>query len=101
MFELSLRVLMAHTKATHSQADMDTYISDEAQEFTKAGRDQTACCHGQHILGLPATNVLAPCFRHKNKVLSVVCGRDAFLQHLIVRRRKLDDGGSEVERQMA
>ncbi|KAK1679425.1 hypothetical protein QYE76_040273 [Lolium multiflorum] len=99
LFELSLSVLMepiANTKATRSEADADTDMSVEAQEFRKVMDDINP-----HV-GLANLWEYLPVMRWldvsgiKNKLRAAVTRRDAFLQRLIdAERRKLDDGGSE------
>jgi hypothetical protein len=99
LFELSLSVLMetiANTKAARSEADADTDMSVDAQEFRKVMDDINP-----HV-GLANLWEYLPVMRWldvsgiKNKLRAAVTRRDAFLQRLIdAERRKLDDCGSE------
>ncbi|KAI4985000.1 hypothetical protein ZWY2020_017630 [Hordeum vulgare] len=102
LFELSLSVLMetiAQTKGTRSEADADTDMSVEAQEFKKVVDEIIP------YLGAANTWDYLPVMRWfdvfgvRNKILAAVSRRDAFLHRLIdAERRRLDGGGAEADK---
>jgi hypothetical protein len=102
LFELSLSVLMetiAQTKGTRSEADADTDMSVEAQEFKKVVDELIP------HLGAANTWDYLPVLRWfdvfgvRNKILDAVSRRDAFLRRLIdAERQRLTDGGSDGDK---
>ena len=102
LFELSLSVLMetiAQTKGTRSEADADTDMSVEAQEF-KNVTDKIIPHLGAANMWdyLPVMRWL-DVFGVRNKLLTAVGWRDAFLRRLIeAERLRLADGGSDGDK---
>uniref|UniRef100_A0ACD5XCC0 Uncharacterized protein n=1 Tax=Avena sativa TaxID=4498 RepID=A0ACD5XCC0_AVESA len=102
LFELSLSVLMetiAQTKGTRSEADADTDMSVEAQEFKKVVDRIIPHLGAANMWDyLPVMRWL-DVFGVRNKILKAVGWRDAFLRRLIENeRQRLADGGSDGDK---
>uniref|UniRef100_R7WG34 Isoflavone 2'-hydroxylase n=1 Tax=Aegilops tauschii TaxID=37682 RepID=R7WG34_AEGTA len=90
---------IAQTKGTRSEADADTDMSVEAQQFKKVVDELIP------YLGAANTWDYLPVLRWfdvfgvRNKILAAVSRRDAFLHRLIDNeRRRLDHAGTEGDK---
>ncbi|CAN6322523.1 unnamed protein product [Urochloa humidicola] len=97
LFEVSLSALMetiARTKTSRTEADADTDMSPEAQEFMKAIDVFIPLLSAANTWDyLPVLRWL-DVFGVRKKIMAAVGARDAFLQRLIdTERRRMDDGG--------
>jgi hypothetical protein len=102
LFELSLSVLMetiAQTKGTRSEADADTDMSVEAQEYKKVADEINPHLGAANMWdNLPVMRWF-DVFGVRNKILDAVSRRDPFLRRLIdAERRRLADGGSDGDK---
>uniref|UniRef100_A0ACD5WDS3 Uncharacterized protein n=1 Tax=Avena sativa TaxID=4498 RepID=A0ACD5WDS3_AVESA len=102
LFQLSLSVLMetiAHTKGTRSEADADTDMSVEAQEFKKVIDRIVPHLGAANMWDYLPVMQWFDVFGIRNKILDAVSRRDAFLRQLIAAvRRRLADGGSDGDK---
>nr|BAD27507.1 P450 [Lolium rigidum] len=102
LFELSLSVLMetiAQTKATRSEADADTDMSVEAQEFKEVVDKLIPHLGAANMWDYLPVMRWFDVFGVRNKILHAVSRRDAFLRRLIdAERRRLADGGSDGDK---
>uniref|UniRef100_A0ACD5WBE6 Uncharacterized protein n=1 Tax=Avena sativa TaxID=4498 RepID=A0ACD5WBE6_AVESA len=102
LFEVSLSVLMetiANTKGTRPVEDADTDMSMEAQEFKKVVDEITPYIGAANMWDFLPVMRWFDVFRVRNKILSSVSRRDAFLRRLIdAERQRLDDGGGEGDK---
>ncbi|EMS63171.1 Isoflavone 2'-hydroxylase [Triticum urartu] len=102
LFELSLSVLMetiAQTKGTRSEADADTDMSVEAQEFKKVVDEIIPHIGAANLWDYLPVLRWFDVFGVRNKILAAVSRRDAFMLRLIdAERRRLDDGGAEGDK---
>ncbi|TVU44920.1 hypothetical protein EJB05_04383, partial [Eragrostis curvula] len=105
LFELSLSALMetvARTKTSRAEADADTDMSPETQEFKEALDEFIPLIGAANLWDYLPVLRWFDVFGVRNKILAAVRTRDAFLQRLIdaERRRLDDDGGGESEKSM-
>jgi hypothetical protein len=96
LFEVSLSVLMetiAQTKTSRTEADVDTDMSPEAREFKQIVDEIVPYLGTANMWDyLPALRWF-DVFGVRNKLMSLVRRRNAFLWRLIdAERRRLDDG---------
>jgi len=102
LFELSLSVLMetiAQTKGTRSEADADTDMSLEAQEFKQVVDEIIPLIGAANIWDYVPVMRWFDVFGVRNKILATVTRRDGFLRRLIdAERRRMDEGGDEGEK---
>ncbi|KAM3260414.1 hypothetical protein ACQJBY_051586 [Aegilops geniculata] len=102
LFELSLSVLMetiAQTKGTRSEADADTDMSVEAQEFKKVVDEIIPHIGAANLWDYLPVLRWFDVFGVRNKILAAVSRRDAFMLRLIdAERRRLDNGGAEGDK---
>nr|CAB3498118.1 unnamed protein product [Digitaria exilis] len=103
LFEVSLSALMetiARTKTSRAEADADTDMSPEAQEFKKAVDEFIPLASAGNISDLLPVLKWLDVFGARKKIMAGVRRRDAFLRRLIdaERRRSLDDGGGEDDK---
>ncbi|CAD6206740.1 unnamed protein product [Miscanthus lutarioriparius] len=101
LFELSLSVLMetiAQTKTSRTEANADTDMSPEAQEFKQIIDELVP------YMGTANRWDYLPVLRWfdvRNKILDAVSRRDAFFRRLIDgERRRLDDGNHSENKSM-
>ncbi|EMS59879.1 Isoflavone 2'-hydroxylase [Triticum urartu] len=102
LFELSLSVLMetiARTKGTRSEADGDTDMSLEAQEFKQVVDEIIPLIGAANVWDyLPVMRWL-DVSGVRSRILATVSRRDAFLHRLIdAERRRMEEGGDEGEK---
>ncbi|TVU44887.1 hypothetical protein EJB05_04350, partial [Eragrostis curvula] len=102
LFELSLSVLMetiAQTKTSRTEADADTDMSPEAREFKKIVDEIIPYLGSANLWDYLPVLRWFDVFGVRNKILSVVRRRDAFLRRLIdSERRRLEDGNVDSEK---
>ncbi|RCV40788.1 hypothetical protein SETIT_9G083600v2 [Setaria italica] len=104
LFEVSLSALMeviARTKTSRTEADADTDISPEAQEFMKALDVFIPLLSASNKWDYLPVLRWFDVFGVRSKILAAVTARDAFLRRLIdAERRRLDDDESEKNKSM-
>ncbi|TVU44861.1 hypothetical protein EJB05_04322, partial [Eragrostis curvula] len=102
LFELSLSVLMetiAQTKTSRTQANADTDMSPEANEFKQIVDELVPYLGAANRWDYLPVLRWFDVFGVRNKIRATVRRRDAFLQRLVdAERRRLDDG-SDTEKQ--
>ncbi|CAM0876353.1 unnamed protein product [Alopecurus aequalis] len=102
LFELSLSVLMetiAQTKGTRSEAEADTDMSVEAQEFKNVTDKLIPHLGAANMWDYLPVLRWFDVFGVRNKILTAVSWRDAFLRRLIdAERQRLADGGSDGDK---
>uniref|UniRef100_A0A453LVR1 Isoflavone 2'-hydroxylase n=1 Tax=Aegilops tauschii subsp. strangulata TaxID=200361 RepID=A0A453LVR1_AEGTS len=101
LFELSLSVLMetiAQTKGTLSEADADTDMSVEAQEFKKVVDEIIPHIGAANLWDYLPVLRWFDVFGVRNKILAAVSRRDAFMLRLIDAERRRVDGGAEGDK---
>nr|BAO73899.2 cytochrome P450 [Echinochloa phyllopogon] len=103
LFEVSLSALMetiARTKTSRAEADADTDMSPEAQEFKKAIDEFMPLVDAANKWDFLPVLAWLNLFGARKKIVAAVGRRDAFLRRLIdAKRRRLEDGdGSESEK---
>ncbi|KAL6894027.1 hypothetical protein ACP4OV_008125 [Aristida adscensionis] len=102
LFELSLSVLMetiAQTKTSRTEADADTDMSPEAQEFKQIVEGIMPQLGTANLWDYLPVLRWFDVFGVRKKILTAVSKRNVFLRRLIdAERRRLDDGGGESEK---
>jgi hypothetical protein len=90
---------IAQTKATRSEADADTDMSVEAQEFKEVVDKLIPHLGAANMWDYLPVMRWFDVFGVRNKILHAVSRRDAFLRRLIdAERRRLADGGSDGDK---
>ncbi|XP_062214519.1 cytochrome P450 81Q32-like [Phragmites australis] len=101
LFELSLSALMetiAQTKTSRAEADADTDMSPESQEFKKALDEFIPLIGAANVWDYLPVLRWFDVFGMRKKIVAAVSKRDAFLRRLIdAERRRLDVDGGEGE----
>ncbi|KAL6637902.1 hypothetical protein ACP70R_025474 [Stipagrostis hirtigluma subsp. patula] len=104
LFELSLSVLMetvAQTKTTRAEADADTDMSPEAQQFRQVAQEILPYLGATNLWDYLPVLRWFDVFGVRKKILAAVRRRDAFLLQLIdAARRRLDDGDESDKKSM-
>jgi hypothetical protein len=104
LFEVSISALMeviARTKTSRTEADADTDMSPEAQEFMKALDVFIPLLSASNKWDYLPVLRWFDVFGVRSKILAAVSARDAFLRRLIdAERRRLDDDESEKNKSM-
>ncbi|KAE8783945.1 putative cytochrome P450 [Hordeum vulgare] len=102
LFELSLSVLMetiARTKGTRSEADADTDMSVEAQEFKQVVDEIIPLIGAANLWDYLPVMRWFDVSGVRSRILATVSRRDAFLHRLIdAERRRMEEGGDEGEK---
>ncbi|KAL6894026.1 hypothetical protein ACP4OV_008124 [Aristida adscensionis] len=102
LFELSLSVLMetiARTKTSRAEADADTDMSPEAQQFKQIVDELVPYLGTANLWDYLPVLRWFDVFGVRKKIMAAVSKRDAFLRGLIdSERRRLDAGGEESEK---
>ena len=102
LFELSLSVLMetiARTKGTRSEADGDTDMSLEAQEFKQVVDEIIPLIGAANVWDYLPVMRWFDVSGVRSRILATVSRRDAFLHRLIdAERRRMEEGGDEGEK---
>ncbi|VAI37006.1 unnamed protein product [Triticum turgidum subsp. durum] len=101
LFELSLSVLMetiAQTKGTRPEADGDTDMSLEAQEFKQVVDEIIPLIGAANVWDYLPVMRWFDVSGVRSRILATVSRRDAFLHRLIdAERRRMDEGGAGDE----
>ncbi|KAF7074778.1 hypothetical protein CFC21_079600 [Triticum aestivum] len=102
LFELSLSVLMetiARTKGTRSEADGDTDMSLEAQEFKQVVDEIIPLIGAANVWDYLPVMRWFDVSGVRSRILATVSRRDAFLHRLIdAERRRMEEGGDDGEK---